>query len=409
MEQKKLKHTVDKSTVTKPAATASSVTEPSITEPSVTEHTATESTVAKPSANKPMVNKPTVNDVAKVAGVSLATVDRVLNERPGVRSVTIDKVMGAVTSLGYVRDAAAANLARQRFYRFMFILPETNNEFVQALERDIARLATRNKHQRTSLSCLKVAPFDPHALVSALDELDANDTDGVGVFGPDTPEVSQAIERARHRGIAVVTLVADLPTSQRHHFIGIDNVAAGRTAARLMGRFMGGAGRILIITGSHLANDHLERVNGFEAVMREDFPDIEIVTTLEGRDDADLIHERLPDVFNVNPNIAGIYSAAAGNPGLIRYLRETKQHKDTVVVAHELTDSSKDALASGIFDVVISQDTGHLVRSTTRLLEATVDQLPFDQSQERIRIDVHLFENMPHEFHKNENHKNEEH
>jgi LacI family transcriptional regulator len=358
---------------------------------------------------KTSLNKPTVNDVAKVAGVSLATVDRVLNERPGVRSVTIEKVMGAVSSLGYVRDAAAANLARQRFYRFLFILPDTDNEFVKALERDIAALSARNKHQRTTLNCLKVAPFDPQALVSALDDLAATETDGVSVFGPDTPEVGQAIERARHRGIAVTTLVADLPASQRHHFIGIDNVAAGRTAARLMGRFMGGTGRILIITGSHLANDHLERVNGFEALMQDDFPSIEIVSTLEGRDDADLIHRRIPDVFKANPRISGIYSAAAGNPGLIRYLRETEQHRDTVVVAHELTDSSKDALANGIFDVVISQDTGHLVRSATRLLMATVDQIPFDQSQERIRIDVLLFENMPRDYHSNDDSKTEYH
>jgi len=379
MEQKKLKHTIGKSTESKPIE------------------------------SKPTANKPTINDVAKMAGVSLATVDRVLNERPGVRSVTIDKVMGAVTSLGYVRDEAAANLARRRFYRLMFILPETDNEFVQAMERDIARQTERNKHQRTALSCLKVAPFDPEALVTALDNLDVSDTDGVGVFGPDTLEVGQAIERARQRGIAVATLVADLPTSQRHHFIGIDNVAAGRTAARLMGRFMGGSGRILIITGSRLANDHLQRVNGFEAVMHEDFPGIKIVTTLEGRDDADLIHERLPEVFKDNSHIGGIYSAAAGNPGLIRYLRETEQHKDTVVVAHELTDSSKEALANGIFDVVISQDTGHLVRSATRLLMATIDHIPFDQSQERIRIEVHLFENMPNENYKNENLKNEEH
>lgn len=394
MDTKKLKHTVDK-----PAISKSIDSKPA----------SSQSAVGKSTAIKPTANKPTVNDVAKMAGVSLATVDRVLNERPGVRSVTIEKVMGAVTSLGYVRDEAAANLARRRFYRFVFLLPETDNEFVQALERDIARLAARNKHQRTALSCLKVAPFDPQALVSALDDLDAKEADGVSVFGPDTPEVGRAIERARQRGIAVATLVADLPTSQRNHFIGIDNVAAGRTAARLMGRFMGGKGSILIITGSRLANDHLERVNGFEAVMHEDFPGIEIVTMLEGRDDADLIHERLPGVFKVNPRIGGIYSAAAGNPGLIRFLRETEQHKNTVVVAHELTDSSKEALANGIFDVVISQDTGHLVRSATRLLMATVDQIPFDQSQERIRIEVHLFENMPNENYKNEHHKNEEH
>ena len=338
--------------------------------------------------------KPTVIDVARVAGVSLATVDRVLNERPGVRQVTIDKVMSAVTQLGYVRDSAAANLARQRFYRLVFILPETQNEFVQALERDIAEFSIRKTLLRTTLSCLKVPPFDPAALVAALDGLDATTADGVSVFGPDTPEVCSAIERVRDRGIAVATLVADLPDSNRHHFVGIDNVAAGRTAGRLMGRFMGGSGKILIITGSHLAHDHLQRINGFNA-MTEDYPGLDVVHTLEGRDNADLIHKSLPELFANNPEINGIYSAAAGNPGLIRYLQETGRHKDMVVVAHELTDSSHDALASGIFDVVISQDTGHLVRSATRLLMATADQFPFDQSQERISIDIHLCENMP--------------
>ena len=66
--------------------------------------------------NKPklaLVNKPTVNDIARVAGVSLATVDRVLNERPGVRAVTIQKVHEAIEELSYVRDTAAANLAEK--------------------------------------------------------------------------------------------------------------------------------------------------------------------------------------------------------------------------------------------------------------------------------------------------------
>ncbi|NNE89069.1 MAG: LacI family DNA-binding transcriptional regulator, partial [Silicimonas sp.] len=77
--------------------------------------------------------KPTVNDIARVAGVSLATVDRVLNERPGVRSVTIGKVHAAIAELGYIRDTAAANLARRRVYKLLFILPDSENEFVAAL------------------------------------------------------------------------------------------------------------------------------------------------------------------------------------------------------------------------------------------------------------------------------------
>ena len=94
---------------------------------------------------------PTVNDIARVAKVSLATVDRVLNARPGVRQETVDKVNRAIADLGYVRDTAAANLARGRVYRFLFILPANNNEFLSSLENHIDDQATLLKRDRPSI------------------------------------------------------------------------------------------------------------------------------------------------------------------------------------------------------------------------------------------------------------------
>ena len=339
--------------------------------------------------------KPTVNDIARVAGVSLATVDRVLNARPGVRSVTIERVNKAIAELGYVRDAAAANLARRRHYRLLFVLPESSNEFVVALEDAIAEQGAKQLHQRTTLEKVTVTPFDPQAIVETLDALDPEQTDGVAVFGPETPSVRDAVKRVRARGIAVVALVADLPSSERDHFVGIDNIAAGRTAARLMGRFMSAPGRILVITGSRLARDHLERRKGFDAVMNAEFPDLEVTASIVGRDDPELLQSMLPDVFAGYDDIRGIYSSAAGNPGLIEFLEANGLAKDVVVIAHELTPTCRAALESGTFDALISQDTGHLVRSAARLLKATADQMPFDQTQERIRIDIYLRDNLP--------------
>ena len=339
--------------------------------------------------------KPTVNDIARVAGVSLATVDRVLNARPGVRSDTIEKVNKAIAELGYVRDAAAANLARRRFFNLLFVLPDTTNEFVSALVAQVAQQGAKLLHERVLVSETKVPPFDPQAIVKTLDGLDAAHTDGVAVFGPETPAIRDAIRRARQKGIGVVALVADLPSSDRDHFVGIDNVAAGRTAARLMGRFAKRSGRVLVITGSRLARDHLERRKGFDAVMAESFPDLKVVASVEGRDDPDLVKQMLPDLFDAYPDLVGVYSSAAGNPGLISFLEEKGFQDELVVVAHELTASSRAALKSGIFDAIISQDTGHLVRSAIRLLRATTHRLPFDDTQERIRIDIYLRENLP--------------
>ncbi len=342
-----------------------------------------------------LVKKPTVNDIARVAGVSLATVDRVLNRRPGVRAVTVQKVQKAIDELGYVRDTAAANLARNRVYNFVFILPDAGNEFVKAICDQIAEQSRDQFIERTRVTIKKVAPFEPQDIVNILDGVDRLNVDGVAVFGPETPSVRDAVKRVRDKGIPVVALVSDLPSSDRDHFVGIDNVSAGRTAAQLMGRFVHRPGKVLVLTGSRLARDHLERRQGFDLVVAEEFPHLEVVASVEGRDDPDLIYKMMPGIFETYPDLVGIYSSAAGNAGLVQFLSESRISKDLVIIAHELTPLSRDALRRGTFDALISQDSGHLVRSAVRLLRATSDKVPFNKSQERIRIDIYLKENLP--------------
>ena len=69
--------------------------------------------------------RPTTKDLAKAAGVSLATVDRVLNDRTGVRDDTVRRVTEAIEANGIIRNQSAANLARSRSYRFLFLLPRS--------------------------------------------------------------------------------------------------------------------------------------------------------------------------------------------------------------------------------------------------------------------------------------------
>lgn len=339
---------------------------------------------------------PTINDIARVAQVSLATVDRVLNARPGVRDKTVEKVNKAIADLGYVRDTAAANLARGRIYNFVFILPSNHNEFLTSLAAQIEQLNLSIRHDRTRLSVIRVAAFDPVALANALETIEASSVDGVAIFGPETPSVRDSIAQLKASGVSVVALVADVPSSERDQYIGIDNVAAGRTAAQLLGRFIGPKhGNVLVLTGSMLARDHLERRLGFDEVMSRDFPHLKILASLEGRDDPDLIERLMPGALRDNPDIIGIYSSAAGNEGLLSFLKGHPDMPRPIVVAHELTPLSRGALNDQIFDAVISQDSGHLVRSAVRIMRAKVDRMPINSAQERIRIDIYLKENMP--------------
>ncbi|AKH99012.1 ABC-type sugar transport system, periplasmic component [Hoeflea sp. IMCC20628] len=339
--------------------------------------------------------RPTVHDIAAEAGVSLATVDRVLNGRPGVRKPTVDKVEAAVSRLGYVRDVTAANLARKRVYPLVFIVPGGPNSFLQNLTAEITAAAQRSSVERTSIRIETVPPFDPGAIVSVLGAIDPKTVSGVGLVATDTADVTDAVNRLVEQGVPVVTLVSDLPGSQRIHYCGIDNIAAGRTAASLIGRFCSGRpGKVLVVAGSMKLSDHAERASGFAAVLDAEFPDLDIIGPVETNDNADTVRHSVEAALEREPEIVAIYNLGAGNRGLIEALARHKR-KLSAVVAHEVTQHSRQALADGVFDAVINQDCGHEVRSAIRVLKARADGLDPLTAQERIRIDVFLRDNLP--------------
>src|SRR6201985_1281654 len=88
------------------------------------------------------VNTPlTLRDIARQAGVSLATVDRVLHNRPGVRPDTIRRVKAAVERNGFQPHVAAAELARGRIRRFAFVMPSGPNLFMQQIESYLGEMS----------------------------------------------------------------------------------------------------------------------------------------------------------------------------------------------------------------------------------------------------------------------------
>jgi len=341
------------------------------------------------------MSRRTIEDVARAAGVSVATVDRVLNRRPGVRPVTVERVEAAVRELDYQPDRVAARLARSRDYRLVFVLPTGVNSFMQALQEAVHETAAWFAGERVDISLRLVDVFDPAALAHALQEL-PDSLDGVAVVALDHPLVRLAIDGLVERGVRVVTLVSDVPASRRARHVGVDNFAAGRTAASLLGRFLGGRqGCVGMIAGSLGLRDHAERRSGFEQVLAREFSFLEVLEVREGRDDYRRVEELVRDLLAQRPDLIGLYNVGAGNRGAVRALEAAGRAQDVVFIAHELTPHSRRALVEGTIDAVINQEAGHEVRSAARVLVALLDDSPIMPSQERIRIDIFLRDNLP--------------
>jgi LacI family transcriptional regulator len=337
----------------------------------------------------------TIEDVALEAGLSVATVDRVLNGRAAVRPQTALRVEKAIRLLNYQPDRLAARLAKGQEYRFCFVLPEGNNGFMIELGEEVRANASRLVPERVHIDLRLTDVFDAATLAATLDSI-GDIYDGVAVVALDHPRVREAINGLVERGVAVVTLVSDVPSSKRVHYAGIDNSSAGRTAATLMGRFLGGKkGKVGLIAGSLSLRDHIERRFGFEQVLAQEFPHLAILPVLESRDDWQRVEKVTAEMLATHPDLIGIYNVGAGARGIVTALENTGRQKQITYIAHELNDHTRRALVDGTIDAIINQNAGHEVRSAVRVLMAKADRTPLIEAMEQIRIDIFVRDNLP--------------
>ncbi|WP_062112677.1 LacI family DNA-binding transcriptional regulator [Aureimonas sp. AU40] len=336
---------------------------------------------------------PTLSDVARAAGVSLATADRVLNRRPGVRLATVEKVEAAMAALRFERHPGAAALARRARFRVAALLPRGSNPFMLRLRDELERASRRPAARALALDLMEVDTFDPAGLAAEIERAGGSH-DAVLAVGLDHPTVAAAIDAAGARGVPVVTLVSDVPGSARARYVGVDNRAAGRVAAALAGRLSGSEPRsVAVLLGARALRDHRDRLDGFQEVLAARYPLLRLDAVMEGQDDPDLTKEAVRRFLHRSAPPAAIYSAGAGNAGLAAALSE--YDLQPLVIAHELTAETRPLIESGAIDVLIVQDPGHEARSALRALSAELTGTQLDEAQERIRIEILMKDNLP--------------
>lgn len=339
--------------------------------------------------------RPTTRDLAKAANVSLATVDRVLNERPGVKEATALKVNEAVERIGFVRNIAAANLARRRSYRFLFLLPVTGDAFLTELTKRIAEANSAFAADMVIARTHRLDTNDPYRVAEFLGQIESSEVDGVAIMAPETPQVRDATARLIERGIHVVSFSSGQPVSGDDDFVGIDNHAAGATAAHIMGRFIGArCGEVLVITETIKSRDSLERRRGFDQVINGRFPGLTVVPTLETYGDPARTGEIVARAFANYSNVRGVYVMSAEARVPLQVLDRTAAPGALTVIAHERTPATEAALLADKLDAIIAQNPGHLVRSALRILRARSDRRAPLASQDKIRIEILLKENL---------------
>ena len=335
----------------------------------------------------------TISEVARQAGVSAATVDRVLNKRPGVKARTREIVFDVARKLGYLpADQANGETISGERIRLDFVLPIGTNSFIRML---LDQLSTQGAARPgLDVHVHAIEGFNPDTLAATLRDL-GDKTRGVGVVALDHPTVREAIRALSIRHVKVVTLATDVLYVPRVAYVGIDNRQAGRLAGYLMGRLLGTnvPRKVALFAGSLSYRGHQEREMGFRHVLGEEFPRLSIVELREMLDDRERAYSEASSILDQHPDLAGIYNIGAGNQGIAAALQERERERSTLFVGHELTEGAKRLLLDGTMDAVIDQNPRVEAREALNLLTHAIRGLPYEGHPPRLHLV--LKENIP--------------
>jgi LacI family transcriptional regulator len=343
--------------------------------------------------------KTNISDLAKDAGVSTATVDRVLNRRGGVRLPTIHRVIGAAERLGYQLPPDILASRQPEPMRLAFVLPMGANRYLQMLAETIGRAGEEMKPFNVECQVDLVASFNPKALADRLRGL-AGHFDGVAFMALEHPLVREAVAELHAADMFVLTLISDLSNSARTAFVGMDNRAAGRTAGLLLGRFIGtpdsdNNNKVAMFAGSLSYRGHEEREMGFRHILAESFPWLEVIGLREGQDDPASNFLQARALLEQHPDLVGIYNVGGASEGIARALAQVRRERHVAFVGHGLTRETRALLVDGNIDAIINVAPETLMRSAVRIFCNLRDNRPASSGVDPIPIGIFLRENLP--------------
>lgn len=339
---------------------------------------------------RPGQTKTTVAEIAKRAGVSKATVDRVLNSRDGVQVHTRQHVLSAVRQLK--GDEPATPTALLDTIELDFVIPDYRNAFLAEQAHHIETYCRSIEGVSATIHHLTSA--NEGAVLQAISKI-SDASHGVGIIGVDTAKVRHALRGLTGRNIPVVTLASDIRQIGRRAYIGMDNYAAGRLAGYLVGKLIAAPrAKTAIILGLRAYLGHEEREMGFRSVLRDQFPHIKIVAEHEVAEDNICARDTLLDLLKVHPDLNAIYCIGSGQTGIIDALNITDKAQSITVIGHGLTNDTRQYLIDGAMDAIINENAEEEARAAVdHLVAAARGHAP--PAAQSIAIQAIFPENIP--------------
>lgn len=252
-----------------------------------------------------------IYEIARLAGVSIGTVDRALHGRKGISEKTRQHVLTIARNTGYRPNLAARALSTTKPIASVGVcVPREIHYFYDQVRQGIWAEARTHEHLGVDLIYRSVDRQGTDE-VQRLRELLASDIKSLILTPVNPKQLTPIINEAEKKGVRVICVATDAPESNRSSLVCVNPEVNGSIAGELMGRFVAPRSKVAIVTGMLQTEDHIKKAQGFS----ETFPRVskggKVAEVLEGHDDEDETFVKCSQLLKRMKGLAGIYVSTA--------------------------------------------------------------------------------------------------
>ena len=337
------------------------------------------------------MNRPTIADLARAAGVSISTVNRILGGSGSVRPATIQRVQEAAGEIGFygmgVIDARRKDAMPR--YRLGFLLQQSHREWYQLMAQKIREAAAQRRDDHVEPVIEFADRLDPENIAARLLAL-GEACDAVSVVAADHPLVSQAIQTLKAKGKPVVAYITDQSAPDRAGYVGTDNWKLGRTAAWFIAQTTHAPGRVAVFIGNHRYQCQDISDASFRSYVREHAGHLTIDDSRPTHEDPEEAHRIVSGLLADMDDLVGIFVIGGGISGVLQALREAPEERRRQVrlVCRDIGPETRKGLAEGLITAALvhplDQTSGQLVQTMIEAIGKTTNgfmmqrAIPFD-------------------------------
>jgi LacI family transcriptional regulator len=295
----------------------------------------------------------TIAEIARLAGVSIGTVDRVLHNRGRVAPKTVETIMAIIDEYGYQPNAFARNLKLQKTYTVGVILPYLHSElgYWRLIYNGIMKAVKELAQLSVSIELGEYDRLAPESFLETVDRVMENKVDAI-LLAPLLPDETR-IMMERYPQVSYAFIDSPLPCEHRVITVAQNPFRGGFLAGKLMALSTAFSGGTLVVINTHkAAYNASERARGFVDYFsnKPNYTVLEIPSASQGS-----AEEELEQVYLDHSDVRGIFVVNNAVARFANHLALLGRKNHTMVIGYDLVEQNRTAMLEGKVDWLISQ------------------------------------------------------